>query len=73
MNDEDIAAMKQHGTYFVPTAYLVDWIRQYGNLPPLYAQKMKDVSAVEKANAIKAIKAWLRWRWAPSRPSMRKA
>jgi imidazolonepropionase-like amidohydrolase len=28
-----------------------------GNLPPIYAQKMKDVSAVEKQNAIKAIKA----------------
>ncbi len=57
MNDEDIAAMKQHGTYFVPTAYLIDWMQQYGNLPPLYQQKMKDVSAVEKANAIKAIRA----------------
>jgi len=57
MNDEDIAAMKKHGTYFVPTAYLIDWMQQYGNLSPLYAQKMKDVSAVEKANAIKAIKA----------------
>jgi imidazolonepropionase-like amidohydrolase len=57
MNDEDIAMMKQHGTYFVPTAYLIDWMQQYGNLPPLYQQKMKDVSAVEKANAKKAIAA----------------
>ena len=57
MNDEDIAAMKAHGTYFVPTAYLIDWMQQYGNLPPLYAQKMKDVSSVEKANAKRAIKA----------------
>jgi len=57
MNDEDIAAMKQHGTYFVPTAYLIDWMQQYGNLPPFYKQKMKDVSAVEKANAKKAIAA----------------
>ena len=53
----DIAMMKQHGTYFVPTAYLIDWMQQYGNLPPIYQQKMKDVSAVEKQNAIKAIKA----------------
>ncbi len=44
MNDEDIAAMKQHGTYFVPTAYLVDWMQQNGHLPAFYAQKMKDVS-----------------------------
>ena len=57
MDDACIAAMKAHGTYFVPTAYLIDWMQQYGNLPPLYAQKMKDVSAVEKVNAIKAIKA----------------
>jgi imidazolonepropionase-like amidohydrolase len=57
MNDEDIAAMKAHGTYFVPTAYLVDWIQKNGHLPPFYEQKMKDVSAVEKANAKKAIAA----------------
>jgi imidazolonepropionase-like amidohydrolase len=57
MNDEDIAAMKQHGTYFVPTAYLVDWMQQNGHLPAFYAQKMKDVSAAEKANAKKAIAA----------------
>jgi imidazolonepropionase-like amidohydrolase len=57
MTDEDITAMKAHGTYFVPTAYLIDWMQQYGKLPPFYAQKMRDVSAVEKANAKKAIKA----------------
>jgi imidazolonepropionase-like amidohydrolase len=57
MDDKCIAAMKAHGTYFVPTAYLIDWVQQYGNLPALYQQKMKDVSAVEKANAIKAIEA----------------
>ncbi len=57
INDECIAMMKKKGTYFVPTAYLVDWMQQYGNLPPFYAQKMKDVSAVEKQNAIHAIKA----------------
>ena len=57
MNDEDIAAMKAHGTYFVPTAYLIDWVGQNGKLPPFYQQKMKDVSAVEKANAKKAIAA----------------
>jgi imidazolonepropionase-like amidohydrolase len=57
LDDAGIAMMKQHGTYLVPTAYLIDWMQQYGNLPPIYVQKMKDVSAVEKANAIKAIKA----------------
>jgi len=57
MDDACIAAMKAHGTYFVPTAYLIDWVQQYGNLPALYQQKMKDVSAVAKANAVKAIRA----------------
>jgi imidazolonepropionase-like amidohydrolase len=57
MNDEDIAAMKAHGTYFVPTAYLIDWMGANGHLPAIYAQKMKDVSAIEKANARKAIAA----------------
>ncbi len=57
INDEDIAMMKKHGTYFVPTAYLIDWMQQNGRLPAIYAQKMHDVSAVEKQNAKKAIAA----------------
>jgi imidazolonepropionase-like amidohydrolase len=57
MNDEDIAAMKAHGTYFVPTAYLVDWLKEYGHLPPFYYQKELEVSKVAKANAKKAIAA----------------
>jgi imidazolonepropionase-like amidohydrolase len=55
MNDEDIAMMRKHGTYFVPTAYLIDWMQQNGHLPPFYEQKMRDVSAVEKQNAKHAI------------------
>src|SRR5271170_3509809 len=35
-------------------------MQQYGNLPPFYKQKMIDVSAVEKANAKKAIAAGVR-------------
>ncbi len=57
LDEADIAMMKQHGTYFVPTAYLIDWNLQNGKLPEFYKQKMMDVSAVEKANAIRAIKA----------------
>lgn len=60
LDDAGIAMMKQHGTYLVPTAYLIDWMAKYGNLPPFYHQKMLDVSAVEKQNAIKAIKAGVR-------------
>jgi imidazolonepropionase-like amidohydrolase len=57
MNDEDIKMMKAKGTYFVPTAYLVDWMQQNGHLPAFYEKKMHDVSAVEKANAKHAIAA----------------
>jgi imidazolonepropionase-like amidohydrolase len=57
MSDEDIAAMKTHGTYFVPTAYLIDWMSENGKLPPFYLDKMRAVSAVEKSTARKAIAA----------------
>jgi len=57
ITDEGIAMMLKHHTYLVPTAYLVDWLQQNGNLPPIYLQKMKDVSAVSKQNLNKAIKA----------------
>lgn len=57
IDDAGIAAMKQHGTYLVPTLYLEDWMLQYGHLPPFYQQKMKDVSAVAKRNVKRAIDA----------------
>jgi imidazolonepropionase-like amidohydrolase len=57
LDDAGIAMMKKHGTYLVPTAYLIDWMQANGHLPALYQKKMHDVSQVEKQNAIKAIKA----------------
>jgi imidazolonepropionase-like amidohydrolase len=57
INDADIAMMKQHGTYLVPTAYLVDWMNENGHLNAFYAQKMKDVGAAMKANHKHAIQA----------------
>ena len=57
MNEEDIRMMKDRGTYFVPTAYLIDWMRENGHLPAFYVKKMQDVSAVEKINAKRAIAA----------------
>jgi imidazolonepropionase-like amidohydrolase len=57
INDECIAAMKKRGTYLVPTAYLVDWMRENGHLPVIYQQKMTDVSAAMKANHKHAIAA----------------
>ena len=57
INDEDIRLMKQHGTYLVPTAYLADWMREYGHLPDLYQKKMMDVSSAMKTNHKHAIAA----------------
>jgi imidazolonepropionase-like amidohydrolase len=57
INDEDIKLMKEHGTYLVPTAYLVDWMNQYGHLPALYQQKMIDVGTAMKANHKHAIQS----------------
>src|SRR6202021_1751993 len=57
INDECIAAMKKHGTYLVPTAYLVDWMQQDRPPPLIYQKKMADVSAAMKANHKKAIAA----------------
>lgn len=57
INEEDITLMKQHGTYLVPTAYLVDWMKQNGHLPDLYQQKMTDVGNAMQANHRKAIQA----------------
>jgi imidazolonepropionase-like amidohydrolase len=57
LDDAGIAMMLKHGTYLVPTAYLIDWMQENGHLPAIYAQKMRDVSAVEKIGAKKAVKA----------------
>lgn len=57
INDEDIALMKQHGTYLVPTAYLVEWMKQYGHLPEIYQQKMIDVGNAMQINHRRAIQA----------------
>ena len=57
IDDASIAMMLKHGTYLVPTSYLYDWYKDNGHLPALYAQKMKDVSAVARANHKRAIAA----------------
>ncbi len=57
INDEGVAAMKQHGTYLVPTLYLEDWLIASGHLPAFYQQKMMDVTAVAKANIKRAVQA----------------
>ena len=57
IDDKSIQAMKAHGTYLVPTSYLYDWYKENGHLPALYAQKMKDTTAVARANHKRAIAA----------------
>jgi len=57
---DDIAAMKQHGTWLVPTLYLIDWMRENGHLPAMFQQKMLDVSAVVLQNQKKAVAAGVR-------------
>ena len=57
VDEADIKLMKQKGTYLVPTAYLIDWMREHGNLPALYQQKMIDVGGAMKANHKRAIAA----------------
>jgi imidazolonepropionase-like amidohydrolase len=57
MNAEDIAAMKSHGTYLVPTAYTIDWFHEFGQVPSFLEKKLKDVSAAAKANVGNAVRA----------------
>jgi imidazolonepropionase-like amidohydrolase len=57
IDEDDIAAMKKHGTWLVPTLYLIDWMRENGHLPVMFQKKMTDVSAVVVANQRKAIAA----------------
>lgn len=57
IDDAGIAAMKQHGTYLVPTSYLYDWYKENGKLPAIYAQKMHDVTSVARQNHRRAIQA----------------
>ena len=54
---DDIAAMKKHGTWLVPTLYLITWMRENGHLPAMFQKKMLDVSAVVQQNQKKAIAA----------------
>jgi imidazolonepropionase-like amidohydrolase len=57
IDEEDIAAMKKHGTWLVPTLYLIDWMREIGHLPAMFQKKMTDVSAAVLQNQRKAIAA----------------
>jgi imidazolonepropionase-like amidohydrolase len=57
IDQDDIAALKQRGTWLVPTLYLIDWMRENGHLPAMFQKKMVDVSAAVLQNQRKAIAA----------------
>ncbi|MGA3040595.1 MAG: amidohydrolase family protein [Bryobacteraceae bacterium] len=57
IDEDDIAAMKQRGTWLVPTLYLTDWMRENGHLPAMFQKKMMDVSAAMMGNQRKAVAA----------------
>lgn len=57
INDEAIAAMKEHGTYLVPTAYVYDSARADSHLPDYAMKKLEEVALVAKQNLKRAIAA----------------
>jgi imidazolonepropionase-like amidohydrolase len=59
INDEDIALMKQHGTYLVPTVFLQDWFLanyQHLGLTQSVTDKMNVVLPIAKQNLSHAFK-----------------
>jgi imidazolonepropionase-like amidohydrolase len=59
INDEDIALMKQHGTYLVPTVFLEDWLfanYQHLGFTQSMTDKMNMVLPIAKQNISHAFK-----------------
>jgi imidazolonepropionase-like amidohydrolase len=53
IDDPGIAMMKKNGTYLVPTQYPADWLvenMQSVGLPEMYAQKLREIVPVLRAN-----------------------
>jgi imidazolonepropionase-like amidohydrolase len=60
IDDAGIAAMKQHGTYLVPTLYLSDWFLENApkmNVPPPMLAKGKEVMPEARKNVAHAFAA----------------
>jgi imidazolonepropionase-like amidohydrolase len=60
INDEDIALMKQHGTYLVPTVYLEDWLMENVDklgLTPNMIEKAHVVLPIAQQNLSHAFKS----------------
>lgn len=56
LSDESISLMLEHGTYLVPTTYLVDALN-LDNLPPLIRSKAETVLPLARESLRKAIRA----------------
>jgi imidazolonepropionase-like amidohydrolase len=57
IDDDAIAAMKQHGTYLVPTLYLGDWFLENASktgVPPAMLAKGKEVMPAARKNVARA-------------------
>jgi imidazolonepropionase-like amidohydrolase len=57
IDDAAIAAMKQHGTYLVPTLYLADWFLENApkmNVPPPMLKKGQEVMPIARKNVAHA-------------------
>jgi imidazolonepropionase-like amidohydrolase len=53
IDDASIAAMKQHGTYLVPTMYLQTWMLENAQsigMPSMYADKMRQIIEIARKN-----------------------
>ncbi|HUK86713.1 MAG TPA: amidohydrolase family protein [Terriglobales bacterium] len=58
IDDAGIAAMKQHGTYLVPTQYLADWMQEHINEIPILEsskKKMMEVTPQSRRNVARAM------------------
>jgi imidazolonepropionase-like amidohydrolase len=63
INDEAIAAMKQHGTYLVPTLYLAEWFTENAealHVPPDVIAKAKLVMPAARKNVAHAFASGVR-------------
>ena len=58
IDDAGIAAMKEHGTYLVPTQYLADWMQEHINEIPILEsskKKMMEVTPQSRRNVARAM------------------
>jgi len=63
IDDAGIAAMKQHGTYLVPTLYLGDWFLENApkmNVPPSMLKKGQEVMPIARKNIAHAFASGVR-------------